>query len=114
MDGILSAARTYIVNNGMSEVSIPDIEAYFSKEVSFTQNMLNICNYDGKYYKAITTFLIFLSRSCGSRGTEVSQQVAVTSVTWPLSLEQETSAWITTPTLEASKCSAVWDCLIFM
>jgi hypothetical protein len=50
VDEVLSAARSYIEEKGMSQVSIPNIEAYFSKEVSFTLNVLNICNYGGKNY----------------------------------------------------------------
>jgi hypothetical protein len=61
VDEILSASLTYTVNNGMSELDIStiNIRKSFSKKVSFTLNVLNICNYGGKYYKAITTFLVF-------------------------------------------------------
>jgi hypothetical protein len=49
VDELLSAARSYIADNGLSQVSIPNIEASFSKEVSFTLNVLSISNYGGKY-----------------------------------------------------------------
>ena len=50
VDELLSNARSYIADNGMSQVSIPNIEASFSKKVSFTLHVLSICNYGGKYY----------------------------------------------------------------
>jgi hypothetical protein len=49
VDEVLRSVRRYIADKGMSQVSIPNIEASFSQEVSFTLNMLNICNYGEKY-----------------------------------------------------------------
>jgi hypothetical protein len=59
MDKLLSSARDSIKKNGMSQFPIPNIDLSFSKEVSFTLNVLNVCNYVGKYYIAVTIFLVF-------------------------------------------------------
>ena len=36
MDEVLSVAHTYIADNGLSVISIPNVEASFSEEVSFS------------------------------------------------------------------------------
>jgi len=36
VDEVLSVAHTYIADNGLSVIPIPDIEASFSQEVSFS------------------------------------------------------------------------------
>jgi len=36
VDEVLSVVHTYIADNGLSEIAIPNVEASFSQEVSFT------------------------------------------------------------------------------
>ena len=36
MDEVLSVAHSYIADNGLSIINIPNVEASFSQEVSFT------------------------------------------------------------------------------
>jgi len=36
VDELLSLAHSYIAENGLTEIAIPNVEASFSQEVSFT------------------------------------------------------------------------------
>ena len=45
MDEVLSVAHSYVVDNGLSYIAIPDIEASFSQEVSFSHTKCTKCLY---------------------------------------------------------------------